>query len=156
MVIINGNNPSIRILVFGYLDIDVIQLSNGRIHGQLDISIFCVSGYLDTWILGYRGYHGYLDTWIFQLFQFPDNGQPKKLGYPSIRISNYPDITSLALGETPKNGNLLFSQRSPLQNFSRCTIWYKSKLALSDLNTEEKEIQCITYRILPIKTIWDP
>ena len=36
-----------------------------------------------------------MDTWIFQLFQNPDSGQPKKLGYPSIRISNYPDTTSL-------------------------------------------------------------
>ena len=80
----NSKYPSIRIHGFTYLDIDTIQLSNVWIHGQLDISICYVSGYLDTWILRY---HGYLDSWIFQLFQHLDNGQPKQLGYPSIRIS---------------------------------------------------------------------
>ena len=90
---INENNPSIRILGFGYLDIDTIQLSNVWIHGQLDISILYVSGYLDTWILGY---HGYLDTWIFGYFNFFSiriMNSKKSLdiqvsGYPSIRISH--------------------------------------------------------------------
>ena len=81
-------DPSIQILGFGYLYIDTIQLSNVQINGQLDISIFYFLFsifYLDTWILGF------LDTWIIQLFQFPDNGQPEQLGYPSIQISKYPD-----------------------------------------------------------------
>ena len=47
---------------------------------------------MDTWI---SRIFGYLDSWIFQLFYYLDNGQPKQLGYPSIRISKYPDITSL-------------------------------------------------------------
>ena len=33
----------------------------------MDISILYVSGYLDTWILGF---HGYLDNWILGYFNF--------------------------------------------------------------------------------------
>ena len=33
----------------------------------MSFGFFYVSGYLDTWILGY---HGYLDTWILGYFNF--------------------------------------------------------------------------------------
>ena len=90
---INENNPSIRILGFGYLDIDTIQLSKVWIHGQLDTSFLYVSGYLDSWILGY---HGYLDNWILGYFKFfriwimdsQNSLDIQVSGYPSIRISH--------------------------------------------------------------------
>ena len=89
---INENNPSIRILGFGYLDIDTIQLSNVWIHGQLDISILYVSGYLDTWILGY---HGYLDTWIFGYFNFFSIRIMDSKKSLDIQVSGYPSIRKL-------------------------------------------------------------
>ena len=97
---LNTKTPSIRILRFGYLDIDALQLSNVWIHGQLDISIRSVSGYMDTWILEY---HGYLDTWIHGYFNFfsirlmdsKNSLDIQVSGYPSILISKYPDTTSL-------------------------------------------------------------
>ena len=60
--------PSIRILGFGYLDIDTIQLSNVWIHwivGYLNFLCIRILGYMDTWI---SWIPGYLDTWIFKLF----------------------------------------------------------------------------------------
>ena len=52
----------------------------------MDISILYVSGYLDTWILGY---HGYLDTWIFGYFNFFSSWIMDSQNSLDIQVSGY-------------------------------------------------------------------
>merc|ERR1712051_596391 len=75
----------------GYLGLDtwISILSNYPMFGYMDSWISHFFMYPDTWI---HGYLDIMDTWILGYLNF---GQPKKLGYPSIRISKYPDTTSL-------------------------------------------------------------
>ena len=97
-LIINRNNPSIQ--VSGYLGLDtwILILSNYPMFGYMDSWISQFFMYPDTWI---HGYLDIMDTWIFKLFQYLDNGQPKKLGYPSIRIP-HPYIGTLGQPIAPK------------------------------------------------------
>ena len=89
--------PDTWVWILGYWYYPTIQCLDTWIVGYL---IFYVSRYLDTQILGY---HGYLDTWILgysNFFRIWIMDSQKSLdiqvsGYPSIRISKYPDITSL-------------------------------------------------------------